>query len=251
MAYEVETNIDQLIKTVRADVQGMFTSPEMESSGRNAYDIMYKNVRNRMKTTGYNYLQSGDFLEAMDDERKGFDKENRNKNSMTVGFGLIGEGLGLNDPSYMRQEQNATFYVSHGHLRGNFIYMHLKAETQMPKWVVLEFGTKGKGDGVPDQFKINYSPRPDKSIMFGPSKSVPTGLNKKVYMMVNPENHAKVGNGKWYSKGDESNFSEDVNQHPGVRAGRFFRNGLEDSKLPIYEELGKGLKQYFNRISGV
>lgn len=249
MADLVSSNIDDLVKTIRSDIQGMFGSPEMEQAGRNAYDIMYKNVRNRMKTTGYDYDQSGRFKEAMDDEKKGFDKDSRTKNSMNIGFGYIGEGEeGLNDSAFMREQQQASFYIGHGHLRGNWITMNLKAETQMPKWIVLEFGTKDKADAIPDSFKVSYSPRPDRSIMFGPSDGAPTGLKKHIYMMVDPKNHAKIGNGNWYSSGDENDFS-DANKHPGVRPGRFFRNGLEDSKLPIYDALGEGLSKYLDRIN--
>jgi hypothetical protein len=249
MSFEVETNIDQLVKTIRSDIQGMFGSPEMQKAGRNAYDIMYKNVRNRMKATGYGYDQSGDFQQAIDDEKNNYDKGDYTKNSMNIGFGYIEEGVaGLDDRAYMRQEQIATFVSDQGHFAGQRITMHLKAETQMPKWIVLEFGTLEKADPIPDQFKVNYTKRPDKEVMFGPSERPPSGLNKKIYAMISERQHAKIGNGKWYSKGDESNMIH--NRHSGVRAGRFFRHGLEDAKVPVFEALGQGIEDYLNRING-
>jgi hypothetical protein len=84
--------------------------------------------------------------------------------------------------------------------------------------------------------------------MFGPSERVPSGLKKKIYAMISDTQHAKIGNGKWYSKGDEKQMIH--NRHSGVRAGRFFRNGLEDSKAPVFEALGNGIEEYLNRING-
>lgn len=248
MSWEVETNIDQLIKTIRSDIQGMMSSPELEKAGKDAYDIMYKNVRNRMKATGYNYDQSGDFNQAMEDERNNYDKSDITKNSKNIGFGYIEEGVaGLDDVMYMRQEQTATFVSDQGYFAGQKITLHLRAEKEMPKWIPLEFGTGGKADVVPDQFKVRYTPRPDKEVMFGPSYTVPSGLNKKVYAMISERQHAKIGNGQWYSKGDEGNMIH--NRHSGIRPGRFFRDGLEDSKVPIYEVIGRGIEDYFDRIN--
>lgn len=249
MSFEIETNIDQLVKIIRSDIQGMFSSPEIEKAGRDAYDIMYKNVRNRMKATGYSYDQSGDFQQAMDDEKNNYDKTDVTKNSKNIGFGYVEEGVaGLDDRAYMRQEQIATFVSDQGHFAGQRITLHLKAETEMPKWIVLEFGTLDKADPIPDQFKVTYTPRPDKEVMFGPSERVPSGLKKKVYAMISEQQHAKIGNGQWYSKGDEDDIIH--NRHNGVRAGRFFRDGLEDSKAPVFDALGRGIEEYLSRING-
>lgn len=259
MGYEIETNIDELVKTIRSDIQGMFGSDEMKEAGKNAYDIMFKNVKNRMKTTGYDYYQSGDFSEAMDDERNNYDRNDFSKNSMNVGFGFIGEGNneGLSEPRWMRQEQNADFYVGHGYLGRKdgpkrWMFMRLKAETEMPKWIVLEFGTGGKGgnEEPPEQFKVGYTRKPEKDIMWGPSDGAPAGLRKHVYVMLSAESHARIGNGNWYQKGDEADFANEVNKHPGIRAGHFFQNGLADAKRPVYEALGVGLEKYLSRING-
>lgn len=232
----------------------MFGSQEMLQAGKKVYDVMYKNVRNKMMATGYDYNQTGAFLEAMDDERKGFQPDNMTRNSMTVGFGDIGEGQGLNDPRLgMRQEQKfVTFYRSSGMKANGSIYktyafVTLKAETQMPKWIVLEFGTRGKADEIPSQFKIEYTPRPDKDIMYGPSIGKPYGqFNKKVFMMLSEDGYRNLKDS--YSP---DKVQVDHRPHPGTKAGRFFRNGLEDSKLSINEAFGDGLKEYFDRINGV
>lgn len=250
----VSTNIDELVKIIKSDMQGMFGSPEMQQSGKKVYDIMYNNVRNRMMTTGYDYNQTGSFLEAMEDERKGFQPDNKTRNSMTVGFGDIGEGQGLNDPrTGMRQEQRGVvFYkksqmLTNGSIQPIYGFWNLKAETQMPKWIVLEFGTRQYSDQVPSAFKVDYTPRPERDIMFGPSTGKPYGnFNKKVFAMVSRDELHQTLDGKY----DKKEHIPD-RPHPGTKAGRFFRNGLEDSKLPIQEAFGDGLQRYLDRINGV
>lgn len=237
---EVTSNVDELVKHLNFVFQGMFDSDEIEQSGRNVYDILYSSVSARLRDTGYDYHQSGDFLEMMEDEKKGFQKDNKSKQSITVGFGSLDQ---LNDPNYMRQEQTGLFfngrYDSNGRPMGT--PMHLKAETQMPKWVVLEFGT---GDGavkLPSQFNINYTRRPDKDIMYGPSMSAPSGLSKPIFAMLSGEQVAK------FRGEDKPTYDK---RHKGVRAGRFFQNGLDDAKPQIAVEFGKGIRNYLKSMGG-
>lgn len=250
----VESNIDQLVKIIKDDMQGMFGSSEMQQAGKKVYDIMYKNVKNRMMTTGYDYDQTGNFLEAMEDERKGFQPDNKTRNSITVGFGDIGEGQGLNDPrTGMREEQRyVTFYkksrmLANGSIQPIFGFWTLKAETQMPKWIVLEFGTRDKADQIPSAFKVDYTPRPDRDVMFGPSVGKPDGnYKKKVFAMISKDELYETMGGDDHYNGKET---MDTRPHPGTRPGRFFRNGLEDSKLPIQEAFGEGLQRYLDRLN--
>lgn len=245
---EVTSNISELEKHLKTVFQGMFQSQEMQDAGKKVYDTMYTNVRARMESTGYDYKQSGDFLRAFDDEKKGFSKDNNTKNSMTVGFGDITGGGGLNDPNYMRQEQTAMFtngitMMANGSLQPNISMVTLKAETQMPKWIVLEFGTGPQAQELPPQFAIGYTRKSDSNLMYGPSYNTPSGLNKRVFAMLNAEQVAKL-------RGEDKESLSYNRTHPGTRPGMFFQNGLKDSKDQIYREFGKGIESYLKSMGG-
>jgi hypothetical protein len=232
---------------------------------------MFKNVKNRMKTTGYDYDQSGVFQEIMDGEGKGISSGNLGtdtnpkvgRSSVTVGFGNVGSDGELNLKESMRRRQTHTMRKA----SGGYISFDTKAESQMPKWILMEFGRSGSeqtADKVPKQFQLPYTRRSDKSKLVGSSNMMQmyteydaknnsaekrksgaedkgmlrhydnVGAKKLTFVMATPE----VAN---YMKYDA--------EHPGIRPGRFFRHGLDDSKLPVANEYGHAIEQYLRRIS--
>jgi hypothetical protein len=235
-----QSNIDELTQHVKSRFQNMFKSKELEEAGRKAHEIMYKNVNNRMQMSGYDYEQTGNFREIMADEKRGFDPRT-NASSMKIGVGLIGEGQGLEDPRFgLREEQKVVFSNGrYNNWKTQGIPMTLKAEKQMPKWIVLEFGTRSKADPLPNQFKIAYTRRSERDLMYGPSLSNPSGHKKKVFAMLSSQQVDKL-------RGSHKGHGAYSTTHPGTRPGRFFKKGLEDSKVPVFDEFGRGIQKYLD-----
>jgi hypothetical protein len=118
----------------------------------------------------------------------------------------------------------------------------------MPKWIVLEFGTRSKADPLPKQFQISYTRRSERDFMLGPSVGKPYGnYKKKVFAMLSKKEFASM---KDSHHADEVEKHYPDRPHPGTRPGRFFRKGLEDAKVPIYQEFGRGIENYLERING-
>jgi hypothetical protein len=264
------TNFDEFEAHMKRFLPNMIQSEELKKASFDSFDIMYKNVMNRLKMTDYDYNQSGDFLGLMRSEGDGKGEGNPKigRTKIQIGFGGYEEGLSgeLNSQLYMRKKQSHTIRKWSG-----YTSFETEAEKEMPKWILMEFGrsgTENTADKVPRQFKVPYTSRSSKNMMVGPSdnmldytkkadKSIskaksegrtPTdddygmlrfygnsGARKPTYAMFTPEGAEHTyGGGK---------------PHPGMRAGRFFRNGLEDSKKPIYDRYGDAIKKYLNSIN--
>lgn len=266
----INTNFDELEKHLKQLIPNMVKSEELKKAGQQSFHIMYKNVMNRLKATDYDYDQSGDFMRLMQSEGKGIGDGNPKigRSNIQVGFGGYNEGYSgeLNSKLYMRKEQSFTIRKHSG-----YFSFDTKAETQMPKWILMEFGrsgTRNSADKVPKQFQVAYSRDSSKNMMVGPSGTMKwytktankkmdkarsegrpitdedtgllrhygnSGAKKDTYAMFTPE-----GASHMYGSGMP---------HPGIKAGRFFRQGLQDSKIPIKHAFEEGMKSYLARIS--
>lgn len=226
------SNLGDLEAHIKNKFQNMFKSEEIHGAGKEVHETLYKNVDKRLRTSTYDYNQSGDFREAMQEESRNYDAQ-IGRSSIKVGFGYIEEGGGLNDPLYMRQEQTATFLTDSKN--NKVVSLRLRAEKQMPKWIVLEFGTRDRADKMPASFKVSYTRR-DKQNMIGPSLRAPSGHSKSVFAMVSDKGLGRI-------------FGNNVkpHRHRGTKGGRFFRKGLEDSKEDIQGIYGRAIQEYLNK----
>src|SRR5690606_3313477 len=133
-----------------------------------------------------------------------------------------------------------------------------KAEKEMPKWIVLEFGTREHAEKVPKEFHISYKKRPDKQALIGPSSWLKDASNlekrsaEKDGRKANPSRFTDLRRaGGFHTKDTYFMASDEVNswiyqavnaetrRHPGTRPSRIFRGGLKDSKEPIYEKFAE------------
>lgn len=159
---------------------------------------------------------------------------------MTIG---VFELDNMNEGVYSRrnhQYQLHNIWDSKAHEYKNTI-ISLKAESQMPKWIIAEFGTKN-GESPPENLKVNYTPRPDKEFLFGPSiGSVggPGGGSKRGMFMV-----SEKGLGHLY--GDKRNLFS-YRTHHGVKAGHVFTKGLTESKEEVFDILSDGIASYLSK----
>ncbi|MNV21229.1 hypothetical protein D3C71_1121590 [compost metagenome] len=99
----------------------------------------------------------------------------------------------------------------------------------------MEFGRKGTGGkagSVPSFIKkeITYSPRDSKTLMFGPSES--RHNSKPIMFMTNKKIMEEHGH----------KSAKSLAKHPGIREGRFFRDGLKSAEPSIQMILGNGIQ---------
>jgi len=241
----VDTNFTQLKMHLKKKFgKDFFESQEINRASKEVHTVMYRNVMNNLNKTGYDYNQTGDFLSMLRNESKGFHAQT-SSSSVKVGFGDL---MDFNDTIYMRQIQKHKISAW-----GKYVTITTKAETQMPKWIIAEFGRSGstqKADKLPKQFAVNYSRRLGKDMLMGPSGTMRTltqnaesaktprapktsggfGYRKPTYLMMSPKTGA--------------NYGVPARSHPGIKPGRFFSGGLRDSREIIIEKYGDAIRDY-------
>jgi hypothetical protein len=234
------TNIEEVEREVNRHFKGMMKSKEMTDAGKTASKVMGRYVLDEVADggeSGYDYEQSGDFHNMLSSEAKGGDIQ-QTPSKLSMGFGYIPE---LNNGVEAKRNFQTQKHWIGSRKNGRYVTVQLKEEKQMPKWIIAEFGSgkqaeKGKRH---KDMQISYSPRPDKKYMFGPSKGKvggDGGGSKEGYFMI-----SKQG-----AQGMYGNKSSVGRKHPGVKAGRIFRRGLEKSKEEVREILGDGIRSYLN-----
>jgi hypothetical protein len=233
------TNIEELEKHLSAKFKGMLKSKELQQAGKEAGRAIGRHVGDAVVDggkSGYDYDQSGAFHQLISEEGKHGDVAQK-QSKLTIGvFELNNMNMGVFS---RRNFQTQTHIVGS---KGRIVVFRLKQEQQLPKWILAEFGSGRYSQPVPSEFKITYTKR-DKPYMYGPSVGPVGGEgggSKKGYFMVNNksllnllgENRAK----------DLSSHRE----HPGIKAGHVFRDGLASSQQEVVEILGRGVQSYLN-----
>lgn len=216
------TNIDELLKHLKQVYGSLFRTKEFERYAAKAGDKIQEEVLQALKSNkaGYNYRQSSALRRTLSTQTADYIT---GRSSMKIGFGYIDD---LNR-STKRGAQRAIFPGIPEPIR-------LKPERELPSWVIMEFGRKGTANrpsAVPSFIKkeISYSPREPKSLLFGPSESY--HFSKPVFFMTNKEALKSHGQS---IKGAQ--------KHPGIREGRFFRDGLKQAIPQIQLILGEGIE---------
>lgn len=242
MDAKVTTNIEELEAHLNKVFKGMFKSAEVINAGKEASKIIGGHVASLVgggNDSGYDYNQSGSFHELIQDEARGGEVKG-SQNKLTIGMFEItnmNHGVGA-----MR---NAQFQIHRVYDKETHEFtnrsIYLKQENQMPIWILAEFGSKNGGSM--SQFNLEYTPRPDKDIIFGPSLGSVGGAgggSKKGFFMVSEKGLDGLL-GPW-ARYDEHRM------HGGMRAGHIFSEGLEQSKEQINQELAEGIQSYLDSI---
>lgn len=231
------SNIDELERHLKQKFNGMLSSPELRKAGEKASKEIGMRVLSQATfggEGGTNLTQTGDLMQLLAEEARGGEVVGTAR-TLTIGMGELNNlnmGLGA-----QRLEQTQEHYIGSGKGgRVQFKTFKLKEETQMPKWIIAEFGSGSKADmdffDYP-QFKVGYTKRPERQYMFGMSTEniKPDGSKKGTFM---------VGTStiKRYSKARIG--------HSGVRPSKIFRRGVEDSKPMVEKILGDGIEAYFS-----
>jgi hypothetical protein len=236
------SNIEELEAHLSMIFKGMFKSKEMYTSGVQARRVISRYVEGLITSgsnSGYNYNNTGDLHRLISDEVKDPGIK-QTPSSITMGFGELTD---MNDSVYAKRNYQEQSHVvgtrSDGTAR--VVKFRLKAENEMPKWILAEFGSGDRGDGesaVPKEFNITYTKRPDKKHIFGPSIDKvggPGGGKKKSFFMTSKSNVGRVNDGR------------SVREHPGTKAGHVFSDALKMSKIEVEQELAEGIHKYLAR----
>lgn len=225
------TNIEELEKHISNVFNNMFKSEEMKVASVEAKKRMGRGVTSQVESggdSGYDYNQTGDFHSALVDEMKD-NAIYQSKNSILIGFGDMDS---MNMGVYAKRNFQRQLHVTR---KGNRM-VFLKEEKELPKWIIAEFGSGGKGEGksIPKEFNLPYAPRPGKDFLYGPSLGNITGGSKKGYFMVSGQTASSLSGADNHT----------LPTHPGVKPGRIFRKGLNDSKDDVHRILGSGIDAY-------
>lgn len=240
MAKGVFTNIDELQREVEAHFKSMMKSKEMAQAGKRASEAMGRYVMDQVSDggdSGYDFEQSGDFHSLLASEAK-HGSVNQSQNSLSMGFGYIPE---MNEGVEARRNFQTQVHWVGSKKKGRYVTINLKQEKEMPKWIIAEFGSGRRADraNMPKELKVRYTPRSGKEYMYGPSSEKVGGEGggeKRGYFMVSRDGFNNLRGDKRYKP----------KTHPGVKAGRIFRKGLEKSKEEVREILADGIRDFLN-----
>jgi hypothetical protein len=240
------TNFDELEKHLNKKFKSMMKSQEMASAGKRASQAMGRHVGDQISdggASGYDYDQSGDFHKLIKEEAR-HGEIHQTATSLTMGFG---EMWNMNEGVEARRNAQVQDHVvgMNGSRVTRLRTFRLKEENQLPKWVIAEFGmgTKGEGKGaVPKELQVNYTKRPNKEFMYGPSLGGVRGEGggpKNGFFMLS-------GRSLMNLLGNRAENRRNFRRHPGIKAGRVFRRGLEKSKEEVQDILRDGIRDYLN-----
>lgn len=228
------TNITELEHHLRRMADELLTNRAvLERYAIQATEAMQAGVLQSMSSGSHDWTQSGDLKWAIQADPGGF---KFNKRTLSLGFGELSH---MNQ--VRRATQRATFLLQMKHKADGakrasrkdvWVNLTLKAEKQLPEWIIAEFGRSGSSvtaGKVPKGFMVNYTPRPDKQFLVGPSGRTLGGLRKQIYFMA--------------SRKRALDFMPRtrLRTHSGIEEGRIFRKGLASSKNRIFNIMGDGI----------
>lgn len=238
-----ETNIEELEAHLSRVFKGMLKSKEVAEAGKDAGRAIGRHVGDTLLgggDSGYDYRQSGG-LESLVSEESMHPEIKQTQNKMTIGiFELNNMNMGV----YAKRNHQFQFHQAWDETLGQMVTtrISLKAESELPKWILAEYGSGGRKEGsVLPEFRVNYTPR-DKPYLFGPSVGPVTG----------PGGGPKLGFFKVNQRGLENLLGPRIKsldshrEHQGTRAGHVFSRGLESSKQEVFDILVDGLENYLN-----
>jgi hypothetical protein len=214
-------NINELEAHLKQVFGELLKTEIANSFAKKAGQVMKENVQKQLNSKGYSYNQSGALRGTLQRDVP-FVQTNKTGSKISIGFGDLDEW----NIETLRGPQNAVFDLGDGRTKN----VRLRPEPTLPSWIIMEFGRReGNGTGLPpdmpDMFKVGYGGRDsDKKFMFGPSLSY--HFRKPVFFMTREKEGEKHGE-----------------THPGIREGRFFRDGLKNSQEEVYELMLEGLRQ--------
>jgi hypothetical protein len=219
------TNLAQLEIHLRTVFTELFKTAEFKEEAKLAGEEMKKSVISKMGSSKYDYLQSGELMRVAKDDVP-WVEANRTGSKANIGYGDI---EGWNDET-KRGPQRGKFTTA----SGKEITVRLRPEPTLPSWIVMEFGRRPQPvDKVPKDFQVPYAQRDaSKKFLFGPSTS--THFRKNIFFM-SPFNI--TGN------------KEEARTHPGIKAGKFFREGLKSSQPKVEEKLGEAIEVSLRALS--
>lgn len=221
------TNHAELAAHIKYIHTGLFRNSEFTKHALKAGDAMKKETQKAMKSvSGMDYHQSYQLKRTISTQPSHYKSTDT---KVSIGFGQIDD---LNQQT-TRKAQKAIFKNPDGSART----IKLRPEADLPSWVIMEFGRKGTGNKSPTvpsfiRREINYSPREQKTILFGPSTSL--HMRAPVFFMTN-----RAMLQKYHGVKSDKGFR----QHPGIREGKFFRAGLKNAKEEIHRELANGIEE--------
>jgi hypothetical protein len=220
------TNVDELKAHLKAVYGKMFTSKEFERRAFQAGEKMQESVQQAMANSSHDLQQSYRLKREISTETPDVFSA---PTKVRIGFGHIPS---LNKYT-LRPPQRGTFIIG-----GQVKTIRLVGEKELPSWIIMEFGRKGtsyKASTVPSFIKkeISYSTREDKPFMIGPSTS--SHFKNHIFFMANKgmlaKHHSEI----------PSNEHKRFKRHPGIKESAFFRDGLENSKQKVFNELSVGI----------
>jgi hypothetical protein len=234
------TNIEDLEKHLKDKFRGMMKSREMVSAGKDASKAMGRYVLDELAdggASGYDYDQTGDLHKMLADEARAGNTHST-ASTLSMGYGYL---LELNEGfEALRDEQRQQHWIG-SKSGGRYVTIRLKKEKEMPKWIIAEFGTGRQAVDKPKdkKFDIDYTYRPGKEFMYGPSRGRVSGGKKEGYFMVGRRGASNL-------LGNRAENRKNFTRHPGVKAGQIFSRGLAKSKVEVNDILRDGIKDYLN-----
>jgi hypothetical protein len=239
-----ETNIEELEAHLSRVFKGMLKSKEVAEAGKDAGRAMGRHVGDTLLgggDSGYNYRQSGDLEKLVSEEGRNPEiKQTQNKMSIGV-FEINNMNMGV----YAKRNHQFQFHQTWDETLHEMVTtrISLQAEKELPKWILAEYGSGSKSEGiVQPEFRVTYTSR-DKPYLYGPSVGPVTG----------PGGGPKLGFFKVNQRGLENllgpritKMMDSHREHQGTRAGHVFSLGLESAKQEVFEILGEGLETYLN-----
>jgi len=228
------SNMNDLEKHLQRLADEVFANRAvMEKFAIEVTDVMQENVLKSMGNGRNDWTQSGDLKWAIERDAGGF---KFNKRTIQIGFGQLDH---MNQTK--RAAQRASFLLQlktkkegakRATRKGVWVNLRFKPEKELPTWLIAEFGRSGSatkaGGKIPKDFMVNYTPRPEKNILIGPSGKT-VGLRKQIFFMATRK------------RALEMVPRTRLRTHRGIEEGRIFRRGLSTSKNRIFEVMGNAI----------
>jgi hypothetical protein len=214
----MSSNIVQLQIHLKNMFNELLKTTSMKSHGKMAGEHMKQSVIGKV---GSKYNQSGTMRRLLRTEVP-IVQANKTGSKLNIGLGDIDE---WNDET-RRGPQRAVFTLANGGQKT----VGLRPEPVLPAWIIMEFGRRpANTTAIPKDFQVPYTNRDSsKQFMFGPSNSY--HFRKPVFFMTNQQGATP-------------------RTHPGVPAGRFFREGLKESQEEVNKIIGQGLEESMRELA--
>jgi hypothetical protein len=257
---EITTNVEELKRHLNKVFKGLYKSEELIDSGRIIYRELHSNFMENLESSTYDLQDTGSMKHYFSALKRNYEWDNAGS-YFTVGFGnLVDMEDKFTNQELFRATRVSDFMFGYKRrldkngnpvYRPNFIKTTIEGEKQLPKWIIMEFGTGQYAEkGMPKMLKVNYTRRSGKQYLFGPSTREYSGNTKPTYIQVSKESIEKINQKHIGNNGQPIGRLAQLKVHRGVRPSRPFRNTLSQTKPTIIKEFSNGIGKYINRVGG-